>query len=462
MKKIRCLEPSKRASKQGSRARALSFAMTTACLCMIVRDEAHVLAETLTTVFRAMPCVTTFVIADTGSVDDTKAVIAATTAALGVTGHVVDQPWVDFGTNRTQMLAAARELTADTADYLFLWDADDTMRLPGDTTQGIVPLPTPLTSDVYRFMFESGTGTARPIQYVRPVLVTNRRPWRYVGVLHEYLEVADDGPEPSAVTVHVPGLVFVSRQLGARSRAEDKFRRDADTLRAALAKADPPPPPRLKYRYKFYLGYALKDAGDQAGAIAAFKDLVDDPEAHVHSWAQERYMACLFLGRMLWATGDPAGAVFYWLRACHLVPDRLETIQELVNLFAFHGENDVAYSLSKLAASAAGTAGTAHLFLDETTATFYLPYSMVYVCAHTGRFDEAVAHFRTLFAHRHVGPAWHLDNLFTHLKYVPEGALDAGPYWAAVRRQAPDYQPSPSARAGLARAGVTVEFAAAP
>lgn len=429
------------------------------CLCMIVRDEAHVLAETLTTVFRAMPCMSTFVIADTGSVDDTKAVIEATTDALGVRGHVVDQPWVDFGTNRTRMLAAARALTQGTADYLFLWDADDTMRLPPTDGGGTdrVPLPTPCTSDVYRFMFESGTGTARPIQYVRPVLVTNRRPWRYVGVLHEYLEVADDGPEPTTTTVTVPGLVFVCRQLGARSRAEDKFQRDADTLRAALAKGDPPPPPRLKYRYKFYLGYALKDAGDQAGAIAAFKALVDDPEADTYSWAQERYMACLFLGRMLWATGDPAGAVFYWLRACHLVPDRLETIQELVNLFAFRGENDVAYGLSKLAAaSTATTATTAHLFLDETTATFYLPYTMVYVCVQTGRLDEAAAHFRTLFAHRHVGPAWHLDNLFSHLRHLPVDALDAGPYWAAVCREAPDYRPSPTAREGLARAGVSV------
>ena len=86
-------------------------------LCMIVKDEAHVIARCLGSV---RPFVNHWVVVDTGSTDGTGELVRELLA--GIPGMVVEQPWVDFGTNRSQALAAARTHAA----YTMMIDADET------------------------------------------------------------------------------------------------------------------------------------------------------------------------------------------------------------------------------------------------------------------------------------------------------------------------------------------------
>src|SRR5690349_14287434 len=90
----------------------------TICLCMIVRDEADVLAAGLRS---ALPLIDTWVICDTGSTDGTQALIAQELASLP--GELHEHEWVDFGHNRTRLM----ELARGKADYLLLLDADNTV-----------------------------------------------------------------------------------------------------------------------------------------------------------------------------------------------------------------------------------------------------------------------------------------------------------------------------------------------
>lgn len=417
---------------------------------MIVRDEAAIIETTLRMLAKAIPSLVTYVIADTGSVDDTKAIIGTTMADVGLTGHVLDHKWEDFGTNRTRMLEAAAELTRTTAQYLFLWDADDSMTLPEGVTS--MPLPDPMHADMYSYMFESGTGSARPIRYTRPSLIRNSRAWRYVGVLHEYLEATCPTPPPSTGKVVVPGFVFLSRQMGARSQDPDKYRRDARVFETALANN---PPTGLKYRYMFYLGNSYRDAKDEPAAIEAYKALLNDPGARTGSWVEEQYVAALRLGQMLNKAGDTAGATLYWLKGCGKVRDRVEIVQELVNMFTFLNEPEVAYGLSKL--GSAPTPGSNHLFLDETVAAFYYPYTMIIVCGRTARQAEGMQFYKTLFDAGHVGPVWYLNHLFGNLRFFPDNVLDATTYWHKVHHTLPNYIPTEDAIRGLARAHVRVE-----
>lgn len=72
----------------------------TICLTMIVKDESHVIEDTLKNLWSYLPF-DTYVISDTGSSDNTKALIKAFFDEKGVEGEIVDDPWVDFGHNRT-------------------------------------------------------------------------------------------------------------------------------------------------------------------------------------------------------------------------------------------------------------------------------------------------------------------------------------------------------------------------
>jgi glycosyltransferase involved in cell wall biosynthesis len=83
---------------------------------MIVRDEAHVIEETLAAV---APRIDTWVIVDTGSIHATQEVVKRFFVSRGIPGELHERPWVDFGANRTEALALCR----GKADYAWVIDA---------------------------------------------------------------------------------------------------------------------------------------------------------------------------------------------------------------------------------------------------------------------------------------------------------------------------------------------------
>jgi glycosyltransferase involved in cell wall biosynthesis len=75
------------------------------CLNMIVKNEAHVVRETLDS---AAPYISSWVIVDTGSDDGTQDLIANHMARLGIPGELHERPWRNFGHNRTEALSLYR------------------------------------------------------------------------------------------------------------------------------------------------------------------------------------------------------------------------------------------------------------------------------------------------------------------------------------------------------------------
>lgn len=86
---------------------------------MIVRNESRVIERCLGSVRHLID---TWVISDTGSTDGTQDLIR--TALAGVPGELHDDPWVDFGHNRTRNIRHAR----GKADFLLTVDADHVLR----------------------------------------------------------------------------------------------------------------------------------------------------------------------------------------------------------------------------------------------------------------------------------------------------------------------------------------------
>ena len=90
------------------------------CLCMIVKNEAHIVLETLHSIVHLLDY---WVVCDTGSVDGTMQLIQDFFDRAGIPGEMHSDPWVDFGTNRSLVFDRAYQK----ADYMWVMDADDTL-----------------------------------------------------------------------------------------------------------------------------------------------------------------------------------------------------------------------------------------------------------------------------------------------------------------------------------------------
>jgi glycosyltransferase involved in cell wall biosynthesis len=70
-------------------------------LAMIVKNEAPNIERCLESV---APYIDYYVIADTGSSDNTKEIIKNFFDKKGIPGEILDHEWQDFGTNRSKVL----------------------------------------------------------------------------------------------------------------------------------------------------------------------------------------------------------------------------------------------------------------------------------------------------------------------------------------------------------------------
>lgn len=227
---------------------------------MIVKDEAAVIERGLA---RLKPFIDYWVIVDTGSTDGTQDIIRRFMADLP--GELHQRPWLNFGHNRSEALTLAR----GKGDYLLLMDADNLFHAPPGWTWPA------LTAPAYYLNLVLGS-----IHYRQCLLVSNALPWRWVGVLHEYLTT--DAPhhiEP------LNGPWVEARREGARSRDPDTFRKDAATLDAAL-KSEPD-----NTRYAFYLAQSWRDAGELEKARQAYLK-----RAQMGGWAEECWYALYQVG----------------------------------------------------------------------------------------------------------------------------------------------------------------------
>lgn len=264
-------------------------------LVMIVKNEAHVIRRCLDSV---RPLVDRWLIVDTGSTDGTQDVVRAHLA--GLPGELVERPWVGFGPNRTEAL----QLAAPHADFLFTMDADDVMTFAeGWQRPG-------LEADAYEVEIRHDEVIHRRLALVRAAL-----PWRYEGVLHEYL--ACDRPYTTDV---LPGARMLIVGGGARSRdgAQAKALRDAATLEAALQREPG------NTRYAFYLARTWLDAGKHDAALAAF-----DRRSVMGGFDQEVYLSMLSGARLAARLGRPyAEVINRFLRAWDFRPMRHEAVGE--------------------------------------------------------------------------------------------------------------------------------------
>ena len=284
--------------------------MVSICLNMIVKNESHIICKTFDNILKYVP-ITYWVISDTGSTDNTIELIKGYWKEKNIDGELVEHEWKDFGYNRTKALESAYNKT----DYLLIFDADDSFH-------GNFKLPAVLDKDSYNLKFGEG------FEYVRPLLINNRRRWKFVGVLHEFLACC----EANAVSATIDGNYHVeSGRTGNRSQDPKKYEKDAKVLETAFHTEKDT---SLTDRYAFYCAQSWKDAGEIDNAILWYKKCLT-----LNNWYQEKYYSCLMIGNLYKQKDNIMEAIKYWLKTTEYDSERMEGVAEAMQYLREAGMN---------------------------------------------------------------------------------------------------------------------------
>jgi len=259
----------------------------TICLTMIVRNEAPVIGRALKSVRGKID---SFSISDTGSTDDTKAIISK--MFRRVPGTLRSDKWVDFSTNRNLAIASA------SGDWIFILDADETL-------EG--PLVLPLAKDGKPFDSYSIKIVHEDCEFWSVRVFRNDGTWRYKGVCHEH--PYREGPHSANTRAgKITSCCIVPKPGGHQSVSGNKFLGHLELFETAEKTS----------RNVFYHANTLRDLKRTDEAIAKYRERVA-----MGGWEEEVYLSLWQIARMTNREED-------FREACRYRPSRCEARVDLM------------------------------------------------------------------------------------------------------------------------------------
>ena len=237
-------------------------------------------------------------ILDTGSTDDT--INWLNTQTIIPDTFVMQDSFVDFGESRTRGI----EWCQGKADWILLLDDDMSLRfdLPiHDIKSQLDPM-----CEAYLIRVD------QTMTYWNTRVVVGNRPWKYIGVTHEYLDGA-------LAAVKLDGVVIEHKY----NHGPEKFTRDARLLASDIAR-DPDNP-----RTIFYLAQTFRDQGRSLAAIRYYELRV-----RMGGWDQEVFFSMYEAARL---ANDPAAME----RAFAFRPSRAEPAWWLREYYKINNRPDL-------------------------------------------------------------------------------------------------------------------------
>ena len=375
--------------------------MTTICLSMIVKNEAKVIRRCLASV---KPQITHWAIVDTGSTDDTVAIIREELS--GIPGELIERKWEDFATGRNQALDLARSTGAD---YALFIDADEQLIWPPALKMG-----PDMTHAVYGIMLRLN---GSDLTWTRTVLTRLDLPWRWIGEIHEFLETP--GVElPAGSKALITGAAFIlSFCDGARNEGDrrKKFKSDEKILRRMIKK-DP-----ANARNMYYLGQTLMGLHEWDRAEKAYEQRIE-----MSGWFEEVYTSMMQMAIIRALRGDHWHDISRaYQRAYEFRPQRAEALMELSILHRDHGE----HALSEMYARAALRIHRPHdvLLVNEEIYRWRAADELAGALARLGRKEEAQEIIKRIIELPHLpdGERERAKDNLALLDEPPEGSSQA-------------------------------------
>jgi hypothetical protein len=301
------------------------MAFKSIALCMIVKNEAHVVRRCLDS---ALPLIDYVLLVDTGSTDGTQSLVREILHERKMPGEVIEIPWKDFAFNRSAALGKLRE-RAD-IDYALMIDADDIVICePGFDAKAFKEN---LRRDIYDVQCSLGK-----IIYCRPQLISNHLEFCYKGVLHEYLQCPEGVSRDTA-----NGFYLQAIQDSARNQNPQKYRDDAGLLEAALRTETDP---FLIARYTFYLAQSYENCGELDLALTHYMK-----RAELGFWDEEIFICHYYGGRLKEQLKHPDTEIIgTYLNAYEICPHRVESLHAAMKFCRIQGKHHQSYLIGKRA-----------------------------------------------------------------------------------------------------------------
>jgi GR25 family glycosyltransferase involved in LPS biosynthesis len=249
-------------------------------------------------------------------------------------------------------------------------DADDHLVIEPDFD--IAAFKKGMSHDVYDIELRDSS-----IRYRRQQICSNRRDFKYRGVLHEYLEGL-----PGMSVGGANGFYITSTREGARSQDKDKYRKDAAVFeKALLTEKDE----FLRSRYTFYLAQSYRDCGEPESALANYLK-----RAELGFWKEEVFESLYQAAKLKETLKRPAEEVIAaYLRANDAVPTRAEALHGASRFCRIEGRNEEGYRYAKRGLEI--QLPTGGLFVENWIYDYGLLDELAVHTYWIGRYEESLA-----------------------------------------------------------------------
>lgn len=350
--------------------------MASLCLNMIVKNESHIIEETLENICKYFD-LDYWVISDTGSTDNTIEIIENFFKSKNISGEIKQEPWQDFAYNRNKALEACE----GKADYVLFFDADDLI-------EGELSLP-PLTEDAYYFQLKDELSA---IYYTRRLIIKNNKKYQWKGVIHEVIDT-----EYQVREINILGdYVVLSRRLGSRNFDTKKTLNDALILENAFINETDI---RYKARYAFYCAqsynaYRLNDESYIGKAIEWYKKRTEIIIPNI-DFDDEIYLSYQGLGIIYEYMNDFESAKYYFNEGTYLDPDRAECWYFLARINDKIFDLQEAYRCLKQSINLPIPEGI-RLFINKPIYDFWCLYELCVISWKLRNLDECYRVFKKL------------------------------------------------------------------
>lgn len=352
---------------------------TTICLNMIVKNEAKVIKRCLASV-KGM--IDYWVISDTGSTDGTQEIIRE--FLYDVPGELMERPWVDFAYNRNEVLYRSK----NKGDFLLFIDGDEWLQF---SDSFVMPN---FEKDCYVASVRVSNGSI----YQRVLLINNRIPWEWKGVVHEDIHpVKINGYE------FLKGVINVSNTGdGYRSSDPEKYKKDAEVLRKAFEKEPD------NCRYAYYLAQCYEEGKEYELALKAFQIRSKMP-----GWAEEIFFSYYKIAKLQRILNYPSHEfIKSYCEAYKKRPTRAEPLFHLVNYYLDAQDYFHAYLISKFALTIPRC--TDCMLVEHLIYDYGILLQFAESAAYLGQFKEAYDAYLQLLANPktpHEAKVWLRRNL---------------------------------------------------
>jgi len=330
--------------------------MITISLCLIVKNEQDTLDRCLSSV---ADLVEEVIIVDTGSTDDTKAL------ARKYTERIYDFEWIhDFAAARNYAFAQASK------EYILWLDADDVLREKDrnslrELKETLDPAVDSVTMNYHLAFDDYGNVTA---SLRRNRLVKRSRGFRWIGAVHEYLEVY--------------GNIINSDISVTHSSVHHDSDRNLNIYEQRLAAGE-----SFNPRDLYYFANELLDHKQYKHAVGYYEQFLDTKQG----WIEDNIAACGKMADCYHGLEEPQQALAAALRSFQYDAPRGEFCCRIG--FYFLQKNNVQTAIFWYKTAAETEQSPDHWGFRNLACSTWLPHLQLCVCYdRLGRHDLAYEH----------------------------------------------------------------------